>query len=124
MYKLAHNVVIRTEDGATIPADKNNSDYAKYLEWVAAGNVAISADPEPTSRVIRDWEFRNRFTSAQLVGIMRAAMTGDDNAAVVWLRLSTASDGVDLDDPDNVAGLNYIAATYPALNINASEVLA
>jgi hypothetical protein len=67
-------------------------------------------------RIIRDWEFRNRFTQEQLVGIMRAAMGGDDVAAVVWLRLSTASDGVDLDDPDNVAGVQYVATLDPTID--------
>tara|TARA_Y100001963_G_scaffold151078_1_gene233309 strand:- start:523 stop:699 length:177 start_codon:yes stop_codon:yes gene_type:complete len=27
-----------------IPKDPNNSDYAEYLEWVAAGNTAEAAD--------------------------------------------------------------------------------
>lgn len=67
-------------------------------------------------RIIRDWEFRNRFTQAQLVGIMRAAMLGDDVAALVWLRLSTASDGVNLDDPDNIAGVQYVATLDPTID--------
>lgn len=79
--------------------------YPGDWEYVGERPSEIPAAP----RVIRDWEFRNRFTQAQLVGIMRAAMLGDDVAALVWLRLSTASDGVDLDDPDNVAGVQYVA---------------
>lgn len=80
--------------------------------------------PELPHRILRDWEFRNRFSSEQLVGIMRAAMAGDDVAALVWLRLSTASDGVDIDDAANQAGVGYVAATYPALGINPAEVFA
>ena len=89
-------------------------------DWEYVREQAQIALPSP--RIIRDWEFRNRFTQAQLVGIMRAAMRGDDVAAVVWLRLSTASDGVDLDDPDNVAGVQYVATLDPT--IDPSEVLA
>lgn len=32
----------RVSDGAFIPPDPANTDYAAYLEWVAAGNT-----PEP-----------------------------------------------------------------------------
>lgn len=91
-----------------------NAGLPAGLEWVAAPYVDPNA-PAP-SRIIRDWEFRNRFTQAQLVGIMRAAMTGDDVAAVVWLRLSTASDGVDLDDPATVAGVQYVASLDPTID--------
>lgn len=30
--------ILRTEDGASIPLAEGNTDYANYLEWVAAGN--------------------------------------------------------------------------------------
>jgi hypothetical protein len=36
--------IIRTVDGAVIPADPANSDYAEFQKWVAAGNTP---DPVP-----------------------------------------------------------------------------
>jgi hypothetical protein len=33
------NIIIRS-DGAHIPMDPNNSDYAQYLQWLANGNTA------------------------------------------------------------------------------------
>ena len=36
--------VIRKADKAWIPKDTANTDYAKYLEWVAAGNTPEAAD--------------------------------------------------------------------------------
>lgn len=86
--------------------------------------VPVEPEPEKPRRTIRDWEFRNRFTQEQLVGVMRAALSGDDVAALVWLALCTASDGVDLDKPENIDGVKYLAATYPTLGIDAAVVLA
>jgi len=39
--------ILLKKDGkvvSSIPLDPNNTDYAKYLEWVAAGNTAEAAD--------------------------------------------------------------------------------
>lgn len=57
MYKL---VVYQLRNGSTklgsiqvvgqnkfIPLDPNNSDYQRYLAWVAEGNEPLPADPLP-----------------------------------------------------------------------------
>lgn len=95
------------------------SDIGRH--WTGTAFEDVPAAP---IRIIRDWQFRDRFTQAQLVGIMRAAMSGDDTAAFVWLKISTASDGVNLDDPSHIAGVQYVATTYPALGIDPAVVLA
>lgn len=49
MYKLTpFSSIIRLEDGASIPNDPHNTDYAEYLVWVSQGNTVTPADlPNP-----------------------------------------------------------------------------
>jgi hypothetical protein len=42
------DTILRLADNAFIPPDPANTDYAAYLEWVAAGNTPDPApEPEP-----------------------------------------------------------------------------
>jgi hypothetical protein len=54
MYKLVKDVISggtacihHLADNAFIPLDPANTDYQKYLEWLAEGNVPLPADEEP-----------------------------------------------------------------------------
>ena len=38
------NYILRKEDNAFIPKDEANTDYQKYLAWVAEGNTPEEAD--------------------------------------------------------------------------------
>lgn len=48
MYKLTQSsMIIRLTDGAFIPPDPANMDYAEYLKWIEKGNTPEPADPDP-----------------------------------------------------------------------------
>jgi hypothetical protein len=53
MYQLTNTeIVIRMDDSANIPADLDNRDYQKYLDWCNAGNTPTpAAKPDPSIRV-------------------------------------------------------------------------
>jgi len=50
-YQLTQgDTILRLSDNAFIPPDPATTDYAAYLEWVAAGNTPAPA-PEPPAPV-------------------------------------------------------------------------
>ena len=50
MYQIAKTLsgemIVRVADNAWIPLNPANTDYAKYLAWVAEGNTATEWSPE------------------------------------------------------------------------------
>jgi hypothetical protein len=58
--------VIRTEDGACIPNDPANRDYAEYLQWVEDGGVPDpyvppeTPPPQPSNEQTIAYDHENR----------------------------------------------------------------
>ena len=110
-YQLTDFDTVVRNDGAIIPTDPANSDFACYLDWVEAGGVA---DPAPVVvpapiRVITPREFRQRFTNDERAAITLAAsvaLAAGDPTLQVWLDDLSASQVVELDHPEVAAGLD------------------
>ncbi len=88
MYKL--NIfpsITRLSDGASIPDDPANTDYAEYLEWLEEGNTPEAADvpPDPTYKELRAAEYNLKTTGEQF------GMQYDDakNSTTTWVDWQT-----------------------------------
>jgi hypothetical protein len=67
------SAIIRNADGAAIPADPLNMDYAAYLAWVEAGGVPNPA-PTPPAPVpsCQLWQLQAVMPPAQWASVMAA----------------------------------------------------
>jgi hypothetical protein len=71
-YQLtATDSIIRAEDGACIPPDPANRDYAEYLQWVEDGGVPDPyvppepMPPSPTSEQTILYDHENRIRAQE-----------------------------------------------------------
>lgn len=73
MYKLtASTSILRITDGASIPADPANSDYAAYLSWAAEGNAPDPYIPPPVNLSAKEdalWQAANAYTYSYISGL-------------------------------------------------------
>lgn len=80
-YSLILNgTSIQRSDGATIPADPNNTDYQAYLKWVAAGNTCSPA-PAPTAAQL--WAAYQAQAQAALTESDKTALRCYENAVAL-----------------------------------------
>lgn len=56
MYRLTNSNIIIRADGAFIPADEANTDYAAYQKWLAAGNTPEPADAKTKEQIIEEYQ--------------------------------------------------------------------
>ena len=91
--------IIRTSDGANIPLDVGNTDYAAYLTWVAAGNTP-DPDPNYTIDAVRAsvWQkIKEQRDSRKSGGVFVDSqwIHTDDSSRIQWLGIKdTARDNI------------------------------
>lgn len=117
MYKLTLSTsILRIEDNAFIPADPDNSDYQKYLAWVAEGNTPDPADPVPVaSPQISPRQIRMALTQLGLRTQVEAAVAAGDQDLKDWYEYSTFFDRNHPQVTAMAAALNVSDAQLDAL---------
>jgi len=119
MYKLTNSTSItRLSDNASIPAAPANTDYANYLQWLAAGNVPTPADPVIIPiPACSPRQIRQALTGAGLRAQVEAAVAAGSQDLKDWWEFSTT---IERNHPEVVAmgtALGQTAAQLDALFI-------
>ena len=72
-YQLANGGVVRTSDGAMIPAAAGNRDWRRYQEWLNAGGVPDSMPVVAVLSIADHVENRIKGNSALIALVRRMA---------------------------------------------------
>lgn len=121
--------VMRDVDHTCIPDDPRNADWQAYQAWLAAGNVPTPYTPPPAPvPTLTFLQFMALFTRTEQAAIA----TSSDTQTKLLLLMATGAGSVTLNNPEVIAGVNYLAtpstATPPGPGLitaaRAAQVLA
>lgn len=127
MYQLnSTNGIRRLSDGAFIPADPANRDYAEYLAWIDSGNTPLPPNQPSVAEMLDRAKNELRALRSPMLDAVngigwRASMRGDTALATEALALSEALLNITADEALNTA------TTYEAMRVagrNAYKALA
>lgn len=98
----------------------------KYI-WLNGSDVIVYTGADIPNhdgpRVISPYEFRQRFTEAEMDTVNGLAFAGDIAVRRLMLKLTT-TEAVDLDSPTTIAGVQYLASQAAITAERAAEILA
>jgi hypothetical protein len=110
--------VVREADGAFIPDDPHNEDYQVYTAWLAVGGVPDPASTQPTPvQTYTFLQFMALFTSAE----QDAIIASTDTQTRLFVIMAAGSGGIQLNNAEVIAGVNYLASTSPGPALITSE---
>mgnify|MGYP003646211505 CR=1 FL=1 len=94
MYKLTNSsIIICLLDGASIPADLQNTDYVVYLQWLSKGNTPEPADIPPIIiQPVSPRQIRQALTAVGLRASVEAAVSAGGQDIKDWWEFSTIVD--------------------------------
>lgn len=92
-----------------------------YIAEVSTCNPDYLQQQFPT--VVTASDFRDRFTSAELINILAAAYGGDTTAQLLLLKIQTNSTGVDLRIDETIQGVQYLVSIGAISSDRATAIL-
>lgn len=120
---IANSTSILRSDGAVIPADSANSDYATYLTWVAAGNT-VNPVPGPTlaqAQATQTTALDNACQNAITAGFISSALGAPytyPSSKTDQLNMNSCANAssIALTSPPWVAGATVVAGQIITMN--------
>ena len=130
MFTIYPTCIVRA-DGASIPADPENTDYAAYLEWLAAGGVP-DMPPQPThAELLKQATTQIRQERQPILGVLdglqASYITKDDKPTAIVIETAKQAlrdiTKVDLSACETLAEMKAVVLARYALIASASPAL-
>lgn len=130
MYTILSNCIQRA-DGACIPPDPANSDYAAYLEWVAAGGVPDMPPPPTHASLLKQAIEQIRQERQPILGVLdglqASYITKEDKPTAIVIEVAKQAlrdiTKVDLSACETLAEMKAVVLARYAQIASASPAL-